>query len=108
MVKQIAAVGLAVALQMAVPWQARAATTPSGVSLAAAQMSMPMAGTSSGSQAPGTSVGKSVAIGTGAVIGYTLMLNPVGSAVMGAAMGAMLAVTVYETYWAPEAPARLK
>lgn len=109
MVKRIAALGLALALQMAAPWQAHAATTPadapSGLTLAGTQMSMPMPAATAATQASGTSVGKSMALGAGAVIGYTLMLSPVGSAIMGAAMGAMLAMTAYDAYWTPEAPA---
>ena len=41
---------------------------------------------------------KPIVLGVGAVLGYALMMNPYGTAVMGAAMGAMLAAEFYDTY----------
>ena len=37
-------------------------------------------------------------VGVGAVAGYLLMTNPFGAAIMGAAMGGMLAMTIYDSY----------
>jgi hypothetical protein len=70
------------------PWRAYAASTGD-----------------SADQISGMSISRPEAIGVGAVIGYGLMLSAVGTAIMGAAMGAMLAVVVYDAYSAPAAPA---
>jgi hypothetical protein len=59
-----------------------------------------VAGTSSGSADQGSEIigSRPLTLGVGAVAGYFLMMNPYGVAVMGAAMGAMLAASIYDTY----------
>ena len=47
--------------------------------------------------------GRAVSIGAGVVVGYVLMLNPYGAALLGAAMGGMLVDWVYQSY-PPAAP----
>jgi len=49
-------------------------------------------------QASGMTASRSLTVGVGAVAGYLLMMNPVGAAIMGAAMGGMLAMTIYDSY----------
>ncbi len=56
-----------------------------------------MAGMSKGTTG-GTSNARAVTVGVGVVAGYVLMLNPYGAAVLGAAMGGMLADWIYGAY----------
>ena len=65
----------------------------------------PAAMTMGTANTPGDSGTKPIIVGVGAVLGYALMMNPYGTAVMGAAMGAMLAAEFYETYNAAPANA---
>jgi hypothetical protein len=48
--------------------------------------------------------GRVVTIGAGAVVGYVLMLNPYGAAIMGAAMGGMLVDWIYYGSSTPATP----
>ncbi len=88
MARRIVALVVVLCFLTIAPWRAYAASTGG-----------------SANQISGMSISKPEAIGAGAVIGYGLMMSAVGTAIMGAAMGAMLAVTVYDAYSAPATPA---
>ena len=57
--------------------------------------SMPTENTDQGGGILGS---RPLTVGVGAVAGYLLMTNPLGAAIMGAAMGGMLAMTIYDSY----------
>ena len=64
---------------------------------ATAREQMGMQGMSTGTAA-GMTGSRAVTVGVGAVAGYVLMMNPYGIALMGAAMGGMLADWMYGSY----------
>lgn len=67
---------------------------PVGAQSAGSSLTAPA--TKAATAAPATS--RPWVMGAGAVAGYFLMMNPFGAALMGAAMGGMIAVAVYDSY----------